>query len=93
MNALGEIGIILHVTSFLGTYEEAIPLFKTCATNMSNLENLMFSDVMTPIKEGIWSAHMGFSGRRCQIRINAVQRSVSKDVRPMGIAFTNSTGC
>ena len=41
VNVLGVTEIILLVTSFLGTYEEAIPLFKICVTNMNNLENLI----------------------------------------------------
>ena len=51
----------------------------------------MSSDVRTSIKEGIWSAHMGFFGRRCQIRINAMQKSLRRVVRPMGTASTKST--
>ena len=41
MNVLGVAEIILLVTSFLGSYEAAIPLFKTCVTNVNNLENLI----------------------------------------------------
>ena len=41
MNVLGVTEIILLVTSFLGYYEAAIPLFKTCVTNVNNLENLI----------------------------------------------------
>ena len=41
MNVLGVAEIILLVTSFLGSYEAAIPLFTTCITNVNNLENLI----------------------------------------------------
>ena len=41
MNVLGVAEIILLVTSFLGTYEAAIPLFTTCVMNGHILENLI----------------------------------------------------
>ena len=41
MNGLGAMEIILRVTSFLGTYEEAVPLLKTCVMNRNNMENLI----------------------------------------------------
>jgi len=41
MNVLGVAEILLLVTSFLGTYEAAIPLFTTCAMNTHILENLI----------------------------------------------------
>ena len=41
MNVLGVTEIILIVTSFLGCYEAAIPLFKSCVMNMNNLENMI----------------------------------------------------
>ena len=41
MNVLGVAEIIWLVTSFLGTYEAAIPLYTTCVTNVNNLETLI----------------------------------------------------
>ena len=41
MNVLGVAEIIKPVTSFLGFYEAAIPLYQACVTNVNNLENLI----------------------------------------------------
>ena len=41
MNVLGVAEIIKLVTSFLGFYGAAFPLYQACVTNVNNLENLI----------------------------------------------------